>query len=580
MIKGFRLPRDKLHHLRLSAPLILALAVYFGLLLPTLTRQGISWDEQTDLEISRAYLQPAGWLKGSPLDPSQTRLPHASVALVYHLTSTDDLLTARLVSAMAGAVTLAGVYLLGKRLFTPAAGWIAALLLASSPFYLSFARVAFTETDIYLACAVIWLLLALERLRQQPTLGRAALAGLLLGMAISAKFTTLTLLPVVGYTIYLSKHADPSSRLASAPPWQAGVAAILPGGLAIGGCILARFYPSGEGIEMLRFPLFILLLAGWLAVLTWLAWRHRQTTSPFLLATLVVNLALLTFLLAPPDHLTNPAILNSLASRFAQEMRFNPAFVGEAAGLHLLSILFKSSPLAGLGLLCGWGFALARARRPELRIPLLTSLGYSAGLLLLPLAQTFYMIPILPILAVFLGDGISLLVRLWRFPSLVLVGGIALVLAVDLAACYPDYNLNGYQWLGNRTLLGRSTIGYRSVVQTPSDGVEQVINWLNQHAASGEQVTSYLLEEHILKALAPNPPYRIIYGIRKESRPTTDYVLTEINTDIAQSWWTRPISTSASAPLYDAAWLEDQYTRVFSVQRAFGITMAAVWKRK
>lgn len=564
-----------------SLPLFLILALYLGLVLPTVSRQGISWDEQTDLDITRAYLnQPGGWLKGSPLDPSQTRLPHASVALIYSLTGVSDLFTARLVSVLAGLLTLVGVDRYCQQHLSRAAALLATGLLATSPFYLSFARVAFTETDIYLACVLIWLLIALDRLRQKSTLGRAAVVGLLLGLGLSAKFTTLSIIPVVVYTIFQGKRASPPSNLPDASGWQVGGVAAAFYTLVVAGLALANTLLSGTSAAQSRYPVFLLLLIGWLLGLAWLFWHRRQTTSTALLSILIISLAFLTFLIAPPDHLTNPNILHSLLDRFQREMRFSPAFMGEAAGLHILSILFKSSPLVGFGLLLSWLLILPQWRRPELRAPILISLFYFGGLVLLPLAQTFYVIPILPILAIFAAERFCHLAARWRWAAAALGVGAVVLLATDLAACYPDFNLNGYQWLGAHQLLGRSSIGYRSVIQTPSDGVEQVITWLNEHTAPGERVTSYLLEDHIVKAFAPNPVYRISNGFKELGRPITEYLVTEINTEIPQSWWTPKTSSAVFASPGDVAWLAEVYTKVFSVQRAFGIEMAAVWKKR
>ena len=153
-------------------------------------RQGISWDEQTDIDIARAYLtQPDGWLRGSPSDPSQTRLPMAVVAVVYTLLRTDDLLTARLVSCFVGALTIIGVFVFCKRDFDSKTGLLAGAILATSPFFLSFAKTAFTETDIYVACAFVWLLVAMSRLRESGTVGWAAVTAVVLGLALSGKFT-------------------------------------------------------------------------------------------------------------------------------------------------------------------------------------------------------------------------------------------------------------------------------------------------------------------------------------------------------------------------------------------------------
>ena len=75
--------------------------------------------------------------------------------------------------------------------------------------------------------------------------------------------------------------------------------------------------------------------------------------------------------------------------------------------------------------------------------------------------------------------------------------------AVEVKLCYPDYHLNGYQWLGARPFFGRSSIGYRSIVYVPSDGVQQAMEWLNDHAKAGEIAQVYGAPRHIVEMIAP-----------------------------------------------------------------------------
>jgi len=162
----------------------------------------------------------------------------------------------------------------------------------------------------------------------------------------------------------------------------------------------------------------------------------------------------------------------------------------------------------------------------------------------------------------------------------VLVGALALVLLiVDLWSCYPDYNLNGYQWLGARYWFGRSTIGYRSIVQTTSDGVQQVAEWMNDNVRPGERVLAYLHSWHIVRATSPDPPFRIVDGRREAASTTADYVVFHINYNLKQSWAGDPFGGDVFKHLEDAAWLCENFTKVYSVQRAFGIEVACVWKR-
>lgn len=495
---------------------LLAIAVvYAALLLPTAGRQGISWDEQTDIQIARAYLaSPGGWLHGSPIDPSQTRLPMFIVGLVYLLLDTTDLLTARLASCAVGLLTLAGVYVFCRQRFDHARGILATALLATSPFFLSFARVAFTETDIYLACAFAWLLVSMARFQDHPSTCQAALVGITYGLALSSKATALGILPAVWFCTI----------------WPAVHKALLRHGL--------------------------------------------------LLVSLATGVALLTFFLIPIEHLANPLILRSLIYRLRMQITFSPAFIVEASTLHIFSILFKSGPITGCWLILSAIFAVRQWRRLEMRFPLLLVGTYFCTLAILPIAQTFYSVPLLPVLSIFAAD---LFWRLFHWKRIAAVGLATLatiMLVIDLALCYPDYNLNGYQWLGARMLAGRSTIGYRSVVQTPSDGVQQALEWLNTHARQGETVQAFLLDWDIVQAVAPNPVYQVVNGFSGPAQTDADYVAVEINAQIPQSWWTTPNQGRIFSPPYDPSWLESCYVKVFSVRRAFGIEMASVWKKR
>jgi len=570
-------------------PLLGVLLIYALLILPTVTRQGVSWDEPTDIAIAGAYLRlPDGWLAGSPDDPSQTRLPMAAVAVVYHLLNTSDLITARLVSVLAGALTLVAVYRYGRRRFGLATGVLASALLATSPFFLAFARVAFTETDIYLACALAWLLEAADRLQERFTVGQAAWVGLFLGLALSAKATMLAVLPAIWWVCLAGRSAWQAELAVQAQPplpvskrelafWLAWLLVCLVGGLYVVKTLPPEVYQG-----WLRLAHYLAVAGGWLLALLWAAWRRHRRVNPFLAALFITALAGLTFFVAPPEHLTNPAILAGLDWRLEHEMAFDPAFILEAAALHGLCLLFKPGVVVGAGIFLALGIALWQwPRRPALRLPVLIVLGYALGLLLLPLAQTFYTIPLLPILALLAADQAVALFARRRRLALGLAALAILSWGSDLALCYPDYNLNGYQWLGARISANRPSAGDRSVVQTPSDGVAQAFEWLNAHAAAGQRVMAYVLPWHIVSAAAPAPPYQIVNGF---STPIdADYIVTEINVLIPQCWWRKSQGKSLATvydPPFNQAWLEANYVRVFTVQRAFGIEMAAVWQKK
>jgi hypothetical protein len=289
---------------------------------------------------------------------------------------------------------------------------------------------------------------------------------------------------------------------------------------------------------------------------------------------------MLTFLVLPPEHLTNPEILQSLVDRFHHEMTYQVGFMVEITALHVFSIFFKSSLVIGAGLLLSWVVTTLEWRNWKIRFPLLVVWFYFGCLVVLPLGQTFYTIPILPFLAIFTADQFLILVARKRVFAAILAGLAVLMLGVDFFLCYPDFNLNGYQWLGNRILVGRPSIGYRSIVQTPSDGVEQVMVWLNEHAKPGESVRTYLLPWHIVEAVAPHPAYKLENGFRGQVSSDPDYVVVEINAQVRQSWWIKSSPDDVFHPPYDVSWLASKYTKVFTVKRAFGIEAASVYGKK
>jgi hypothetical protein len=248
--------------------------------------------------------------------------------------------------------------------------------------------------------------------------------------------------------------------------------------------------------------------------------------------------------------------------------------------LHIYSIFFKSSLLIGAGLLVSLVVTAIQWRSWKNQLLLLFAGLYFGGLIILPLAQTFYTIPILPILAIIAAHQFMAFFSRKRLFAFALAGLAALMLCVDLILCYPDYNLNGYQWLGKRILAGRPSIGYRSVVQTPSDGVEQAMVWLNENVEPGYFVLAYVLPWHIVEATAPQPAYRLENGFRYQGSLLPNYVVVEINAQIRQSWWIRSSPDKVFSPPYDISWYESNYNKVFTVRRAFGIEMASVYQKK
>ncbi len=570
--------------------LIFVIFLYGALLLPSVPRQGISWDEQTDIDIARFYLsQPGGWLLGSDSDPSQARLPMYVVAMIYKLIGVDNLLTARYTSVIVGGLTILGVYIFCKQEYDSKRGVLAAGILATSPFFLSFAKTAFTETDIYAACLFIWFLVCFSNFHAKRTIMSAWIAAAVLGLAISSKFTALFLYPAI--LVHIFSWLGQNTK-------QANIRLRAIVGIAVPLIILFSIaFLSWTGADLpfgaqnntvVAVTYYLLAMICWAVILLWVANHHDQTASPYILGILVLVLATTTFIMFPPVHLTNPDIIHSLFYRVDHEMGLNLKFMVEAIGLHLGCVIFKSSPMVGFGLLAGIIWAVLQwKKQKQVRMPLLVVIFYFMGLASLPIAQTFYMVPLLPFLAI-LGADLWFSLQFSHQKLAVLVGVVAIfLLAVDLACCYPDYNLNGYQWLGPRNFLGRPTIGYRSIVQTTSDGVQQTIQWVCQNAKHDDRVVIFAYPWHIVEASCPDPTFRISRGQQDSLLSRPDFVLIHINHRIRASWsawiprWdsSQPVDSIFWEPC-DNDWLDENYTKVYSVPRAFGIEMASVYQRK
>jgi hypothetical protein len=283
----------------------------------------------------------------------------------------------------------------------------------------------------------------------------------------------------------------------------------------------------------------------------------------------------------PPVHTTNPDVFRNLIGAFLFSNLESPiAFAREAAALHLAVVAIKPSLVIGLG--CWLGLVVAGLRwraRPELRIPFGFVVCYVLFLLRLPWAQPFYMLPAFPALAILAADmGFELYDRR-RLAGLALGAAAVAFLTADLVRSHPDWHLNGYQWVGARTWGGRPTVGARSLVQVPTDGVEQTLRWLDRHVRPGETVVTFVRPWHIRDASLPEPRFRVVDGLENPAAiADADYVLTTLAAEIGHGYGADDPGAVSAIP-YDAARLERDFTRVFRVTRAFDLEVATVWQR-
>lgn len=508
------------------------------------------WDEPIDQAIADG-LRDHPFAGGRPvLDPSQLRLPMYVTAFADAFSGRSDLAFARGVSLCAGAITVLATALLGARLFGPMAGFLAALLLGLSPYFLAYSRVAMTEGDVFLACFMTLAVWAFMRHLERPTPANWLTAAVFLAMALGAKAFAIVLLPVYAVMRFSApRPVSPSFATAATPGERRRLHRLLTidAIFAAGVCVTAAFSRQAA-------------VAGWavLAVL-WLATvvtTLRMRTLPRGDLSQLVGLAVLagvTFCVLMPVHLIEHEIVREFGRRLLGRSD-NAASVSLADHLRLYSgiLLIKMTVPLGVLTVCGLGYGIVRARHETAwRVCVLTVLLYLAGLCLLPLRQSFYLMGVYPLVAVIAaGFAVGIGRRLRKLGLGGLAVGWAVVMACSVSylgwnvhQAYPYFHLFGYETIGDRW-LGAESRGYRNLIQTPSDGVESLIRWVTAegHVRPGSRVVSLLWEDmpgHIVdRLLPPQLPFTFVRrGLQPDSGlvppppsiDDADYVLLHIN---------------------------------------------------
>ncbi len=103
-------------------------------------------------------------------------------------------LVGQVVLATFAPMTALGVLAIGRRLFSPAAGWLAALVYLTTPWVYRISIIPYTENALcfYLLASVLALVLAVQQADGSRRVRLWLVAGLLAGVAAACKYTALT----------------------------------------------------------------------------------------------------------------------------------------------------------------------------------------------------------------------------------------------------------------------------------------------------------------------------------------------------------------------------------------------------
>lgn len=554
---------------------------------------GILWDEVVDRKIASGFLDHP--LYGIGDDGSQMRLPMMVNAIAYAV-SGPSLSVSRGVSVAVGFATVLATFLMCRRLFDAWTAVLACCLLGFSPYFLSFARIAMTEGDVFCALFVTlscWGYVAYTRERSGP---RLVVAATLLGLAIGAKLYALFLIPVFGLLEFVDARARkhltgnatapvPAQPMSGSPRWTvlAALGTIL---LAATSAFLAQARWVGASIGV-----WALLLAVTVLIMTVLLRGSRPRYTPAVGWAAITLLAVCVTCAAMPQHVLHPDLLRTIARRAAS---WDDVFPGSLWVDHLRLysgiILFGPTVPVGLAALAAVVWAWIRENEiPRLRLPIFALTVFVLALTTLPLRQTFYLMTVWPLLMILTAAGL-MAVRRWLTGLRSILGRACLVAIVILVTqqmvttyrAWPDYNLYPRHWIGT-TWLGAEARGYRNLIQTPCDGYAELVSWCLANARPGQRVVSYLWADHVLDELLPNdPPFtlvrRSIYqasnrGLPRPAPPAidqADFLLLHVNNFVEYH----------DTPGAEALAKEFQREPVFVVRRDGDFAIAMIYKRR
>ena len=213
-------PQDPNPHVkRCHRAAAVILAVFLGLLLHSAWRVGPTYDEHYYIASGHAYWEDGDFALNREHPPLLKLIMAAPLRLYDDVVISDrwadqisfprtffyeqnaehvdrNLFVARLPMCLLTTLCALLVYLAGSKLWGPKAGLIGLALFAFNPSVLAHGPLAALDAGV--SCFFFAAALAFLALLERPSAFRAVIAGVAFGLANLAKFTSLTLVPIMG----------------------------------------------------------------------------------------------------------------------------------------------------------------------------------------------------------------------------------------------------------------------------------------------------------------------------------------------------------------------------------------------
>jgi hypothetical protein len=344
---------------------------------------------------------------------------------------------ARPVTLLFWLVLLAFTMRLGRMLGGVWGGRLAVLLVAIEPNFLAHASLA--TTDIALAACFVAFLVQFLDGRRGPAWRRIGLAGVLFGLALTAKVSALALLP---YAVVIALLRDDDERSA----WQRlmfDTVAIL-----VIGLVFAVLY-SGTGGQ------------------TWLHTTLSQMPSDHWLRPAVAWLGSLPLF---------PNALYAIWFQFAHNQTGQPVFIAGVRGTQAIWFYVPLLLIIKLSLSMIAVFALAIAMRPSRSRVIVVTIALLIATMALFRVQTGirFLLPLLAVAIAWAGARLGTLLTTPRTPTGLALAAIVAALAIESAFAWPD----GIRYVN--PLWGCANAGYRVVSDSNYDwgqGLPELAAW-------------------------------------------------------------------------------------------------------
>jgi mannosyltransferase len=168
------------------------LVIAAGVAMRFVTRSEMWLDEALSVNVSRlSYADIPDWLRHDGAPPLSYFVLHAWTD-VFGTTN----FAVRSLSGILSVATLVPMWFAGRRIAGRTGAWIAVLVLAASPFAISFGSEARMYSLVMLLVTIGYL--AVRRLLERPSLGRQAVVALITGLLLYTHYWSFYLIAVIG----------------------------------------------------------------------------------------------------------------------------------------------------------------------------------------------------------------------------------------------------------------------------------------------------------------------------------------------------------------------------------------------